>query len=82
MRLKGWICPKCNNVYSPLIQDCQGCNKNKKHSNEISQMPKHCSICKSFLCVCNYGGLKNDQELTINRAFRAPNTVRVSGVGI
>lgn len=23
----GWICPKCNNIYSPFVEQCYECNK-------------------------------------------------------
>ena len=23
---QGWICPKCGNVYAPMVQECWKCN--------------------------------------------------------
>ena len=26
VQYKGWVCPKCSNVYSPYIKQCGNCN--------------------------------------------------------
>lgn len=26
MGIKGWICPKCGNVYAPFVEECFKCN--------------------------------------------------------
>lgn len=27
---KGWVCPKCDRVYSPDVQECQPCSQSEK----------------------------------------------------
>ena len=27
--ISGWVCPRCNNVYSPFIKGCCNCNKSE-----------------------------------------------------
>mgnify|MGYP001563089260 CR=1 FL=1 len=27
--LQGWICPRCQHVYSPFTQECSNCNKSE-----------------------------------------------------
>lgn len=33
---RGWICPKCGNVYAPFIPYCEDCNRKKEAGKKIT----------------------------------------------
>ena len=50
---KGWECPKCGNVYSPIFFECQSCNKkvtNIDCGNEQSTICEHVFVGRDYLC--------------------------------
>lgn len=35
---KGWVCPKCGRVYSPLTQECLYCNNQNAQSGATTTL--------------------------------------------
>jgi len=38
--VKGWICPRCQNVYAPWVSECEQCNKTKLAEQPTIDQPK------------------------------------------
>lgn len=37
---QGWVCPKCGNVYGPLILECLVCNSPIKGTQRLEDSPQ------------------------------------------
>jgi len=47
---EGWICPKCGNVYAPVMMECNKCNVTR-HQNQDKDLIKNIDRLKE---KCNY----------------------------
>lgn len=43
LNLKGWICPKCGNVYAPFTRECYNCNSMKERIKKTNNSPTDAS---------------------------------------
>ena len=42
--MSGWICPKCNKVYGPSVEQCRMCNL----LNEVPKKPQYTNFRREF----------------------------------
>lgn len=75
MNIKGWICPKCGNVYAPSVEECPRCNPldfpdiscniNQDNDDFTDDEMVYCLNCGKFYrrgefhCCCDNAGTIN-----------------------